>query len=153
MPSPERGRLGEPVAGLLNLRVHPIGGFEIFSGISEERSIARMVDGFHRRNGVHHFGIMAVNMLQQLCLCIGRTGDEDSARAGNRVGDGLQEGLILRGMSAADGARFVMDMFGRIMRVENQLIDFRRAEMEYASFMMIYPDDGMIVFVHNATPF
>jgi hypothetical protein len=25
--------------------------------------------------------------------------------------------------------------------------------MEYARFMMIYPDDGMIVLVHNATPF
>jgi hypothetical protein len=46
----------------------------------------------------------------------------------------------------------MMDMFGRIMRVENQLVDFGRAEMKYASFMMIYPDDGMIVLAHNMAP-
>jgi hypothetical protein len=108
-----------------------------------------MIDGFHRRNGVHHLGIMAVNVLHELGLCIGRAGDEDSGRAGNRLGNGLKESLILRGMSAADGVRFMMDMFGRIMRVENQLVDFARAEMKYASLVMIYPDNGMIVLVHD----
>jgi hypothetical protein len=144
---------GEPLAGLLHLRIHPIGDLEIFSGIGEERPIARMIDGFHRRDGVHHLGIMAVNVLHQLGLGVGRAGDEDGARAGDRIGDRLQESLILRGMSAADGIRFVMDMSGRTMRVENHLIDFRWAEMEYARFMMIYPDDGVKVLIHNATPF
>jgi len=36
--------------------------------------------------------------------------------------------------------------------VENHLVDFRRAEMKYASFTMIYPDDGVIMLAHNMAP-
>ena len=45
-----------------------------------------------------------------------------------------------------------MDVLGWIMWVENELIDFRRVEMEYTSFTMIDPNDGMIVFAHKMTP-
>jgi hypothetical protein len=61
----------------------------------------------------------------------------------------LQESVILRGMPAAYGIRLVMDMPGRIMRVDDQPVDVRRAEMKNASFMMIDPDDGMIVIAHD----
>jgi hypothetical protein len=33
------------------------------------------------------------------------------------------------------------------------LVDVRPIEMKYASLMMIYPDDGMIVLVHRMTPY
>ena len=95
---------------------------------------------------------MAVNVLHQLGLCIGRAGDEDGARSGDRIGDRLQESLILRGMSAADGVRLVVDVSRRMIRVQHQPLDIGRAEMKYARFMMIDPDDRMIVLVHNMTP-
>ena len=36
------------------LRLHEIRGLEIFSGISNERTIARMIDSFHSGNDFHH---------------------------------------------------------------------------------------------------
>ena len=112
-----------------------------------------MIDSFHRRDDVHHFWIMAVNVLHELGLCICRACDEDGTRVCNRFSDCLKESVILRNMSAADGVRLMMDRSGWIMWVENKLVDFRRAEMKYASFMMIYSNDGMIVRVHNMAPY
>ena len=68
------------------------------------------------------------------------------------VGNGLQEGLVLRRVSAADGVRLVVDMLGRIVRVENQLVDIGRAEMKYPGLMMIDPDDGVVMHSHNRLP-
>ena len=96
---------------------------------------------------------MAVNVLHEFDLGICRAGDEDSTCVCNRFSDCLQKGVILRSMSAADGVRLMMDRSGWIMWVENKLVDFRRAEMKYASFMMIYSNDGMIVRVHNMAPY
>jgi hypothetical protein len=45
-----------------------------------------------------------------------------------------------------------MDMLGRIVRMENQLIDLRWAETKNPRLMMIDPDDGMIVRGHNLAP-
>jgi len=38
------------------------------------------------------------------------------------------------------------------VRMENQLIDLRRADMKNPRLMMIDPDDGMIVLGQNVTP-
>jgi hypothetical protein len=139
-------------AGLPHLRIHPIRRREIFSGVGDQRSIARMIDGLYRRDGIHDLGIVPVNVLHQLGLRIGRAGDKDGTRVGDRFSDGLKKSVILRRMPAADGVGLVMDVFGRIVRVENQLVDVSRAEMKYASFMMIYPDDGVIMLAHNMAP-
>jgi hypothetical protein len=48
---------------------------------------------------------------------------------------------------APDGVCLVMDVPGRMIRVQNESFDVRRVEMEHARFMMIDPDDGMIVMV------
>jgi hypothetical protein len=138
--------------GLPHSRLHPIGCFKIFSGIGDERSIARMIDSFDSRNNIHELWIMMVNVLHEFGLGICGAGDEDGTCVCNRFSDRLEEGVILRSMSAADGVRLMMDMSGGIMWVENQLVDVRPIEMKYASFMMIYPDDGMIVLVHKMTP-
>jgi hypothetical protein len=53
---------------LPHLRIHPIRCRKISSGIGDKRSIGRMIDGFHRRNGIHDPGIMAVNVLHELDL-------------------------------------------------------------------------------------
>jgi hypothetical protein len=51
-------------------------------------------------------------------------------------------------VAAADGIRFVVDMPGRIVRVNDQLVGFGRAEMKDARLVMIDPDDGVIVLAH-----
>ena len=46
-----------------------------------------------------------------------------------------------------------MDVLGRMIRVQNELVHVRWIEMKYARFMMIYPYDGMIVvIVHGIGP-
>jgi hypothetical protein len=40
-----------------------------------------------------------------------------------------------------------MDMPGRMIRVQNEPFDVCRAEMEHARFMVINPNDGMIVML------
>ena len=132
------------------MRAHPVGRLEIFSGIGDQRTVARMIDGLHRRNDVHQFRLMAVNVLHELGLCIGRAGDEDGAGAGDRIGDRLQESLILRGMSAPDRVGFVMDVSRRMIRMQNESFDVRWAELENTGFVVIDPNDGMVVMtVHD----
>jgi hypothetical protein len=47
-----------------------------------------------------------------------------------------------------------MDMPGRMIRVQNESFDVGRAEMEYARFVVIDPNDGVIVMLgHGIKPF
>src|ERR1700686_2160158 len=47
-----------------------------------------------------------------------------------------------------------MDVPGRMIRVQNESFDVCRAEMEHARFMVINPNDGMIVvLVHGIGSF
>jgi len=53
-------------------------------------------------------------------------------------------------MPAPDGVGFVMDVFCRMIRMQYESVNVRRIEMENAGFVMIDPDDGMIVMtVHE----
>ena len=48
----------------------------------------------------------------------------------------------------------MMDMFGRVIRMQNEFLDIDRIEMKYAGFAMIDPDDGVIVMrSHELSPF
>ena len=80
--------------------------------------------------------------------------DEDRAGVGNRLRDSVQKILVGLGMAAADGVRLVMDVPGRVVRVQDQSFNICRAEMEHARFVVIDPNDGMIVMLaHGIMPF
>ena len=53
--------------------------------------------------------------------------------------------LILRGMPAADGIGFVMDVLGWVVWMQHQSVNVREAEMKYTSFLVIDPDYGVKV--------
>ena len=57
----------------------------------------------------------------------------------------LKEGVILRGMPAPDRVCLVVDVFGRVIRVQHEPFHVGWAEMEYACLMMIDPDSRMKV--------
>ena len=42
-----------------------------------------------------------------------------------------------------------MDVLGRMIRVQNELFDICRAEMEHPRFMVIDPNDGMMVMLDS----
>jgi len=57
------------------LRLHAVKSAEIFSGISDQRSVARMIDRFDTGNGFHLAWFVLVNVLDQLGLGVRRAGD------------------------------------------------------------------------------
>ena len=104
-----------------------------------------MIDSFHSDDDVHQFGIVVVNMLDQFGLCTGWSGNENHAGVCNRFSDGVKVVVIRRGVPAPDGVCLVMDMFRRMVRVQNEPFDICWAEVEYPRFPVIDPNDGMIV--------
>ena len=81
-----------------------------------------MIDGFDASDQLHQFRIMLVNVLHEFGLGIARAGDQHRAGIGDRLDDGVQEVLVGRGVAAADRVGLVMDVLGRIIRMQNQFI-------------------------------
>jgi hypothetical protein len=62
--------------------------------------------------------------------------------------------VIRWGVAAADGVCLVMNVRGRMIGVQNQSFDVCWAEVEYARFMVIDPNDGVVVMLtHGRSPF
>ena len=112
-----------------------------------------MVDSFHCGNALHQLGIVVVNVLDQFGLRIGWPGNQNRAGVGNRCGDGLEKVVILRRVPAADGICLVVNVPGRMIRVQHQPFDIRRAEMEHPRFMVIDLNDRVVVLSHGMSPF
>jgi hypothetical protein len=113
--------------------------------VGDEFAIARMIDGFHTNNDIHQPGIMFTDVLDQLGLGIGRPSNENRASIRNRLSDSLKEGVILRSVPAPDRVSLMVDVFGRMIRVQHEPFDIGRAEMEHSCFTVIDPNDRMKV--------
>ena len=61
--------------------------------------------------------------------------------------------MIRRGVSATDAIGLVMEVLRRVLRMHNNALDVRRAEMENARFPVIDPDDGVIVMSGHVLEF
>ena len=84
-------------------------------GMRDQSAVARMIDGLNSGDDVDQPGIMVVDMFQEFVLGIRRTGNKSSTRMFYRLGNAMKKRLILRGVPAADGIGFVMDMSGRVI--------------------------------------
>jgi hypothetical protein len=115
--------------------------------MSDKLRVAWMVDRFYSGNGFRQLGIMEPNMLGQFFLCIRGSGDENGARVCDRLGDGLEIVMIHRDMPAADGIRLVMDVFGRMIWMQNESLYLSRIEVKHARFAVINPNDRVIVML------
>lgn len=112
-----------------------------------------MINGFHPEDNLHQLGIMVLDVFDQFSLCIGWTCNKNRAGICNCFSNGVKIAVIQRIMTASNGIRFVMDVPSRVIGMQNKLIDVCRAEMKHPRFMMIYPDNGMIVvFAHGFNP-
>jgi hypothetical protein len=132
-------------SGLGRLRQHPICCLEVFSGIRDERCVARMIDRFHSDDDRHPLRVVPMNVLDEFGLCAGRPSDENRTGICNRAHDRAKTIVIFRGMSASDGIGLVMDVLCWMLRMQDKSFDVRRAEMKNTRFPMIDPDDGMVV--------
>ena len=91
--------------------------------------------------------------LTNAVLCVGRAGDEDRARIRDRLRDRVQKGVVFGGVPAADRIGLVMNVFGGIVRVQHELLDIGRAEMEHPRFAMIDPEDGVMMMTGHVGSF
>ena len=66
-------------------------------------------------------GIVMVNVLDQFSLCVGWSGDENCTGVCDRFSDRVKIVVIRRCVSAPDRVCFVMDVPGRIIRVQNRV--------------------------------
>jgi hypothetical protein len=136
--------------GLKLLRQHPICCLKVFSGIRDKRCVARVIYGFHSGDDLHPLWVMPMNVLDQFGLGVSRSGYENGARTRKRVYNGAKVIGILRSMPAPDGVGFVMNVSRRMIRMQNESFDVRWAELENTGFVVIDPDDGMVVMtVHD----
>ena len=113
-----------------------------------------MIDGFHPDDGRHPLRVVLVNVLDKFGLCVGRPSYENRTGICNRIHNGVKIIVIFCGMSTSDGISFMMDVSRRMIRMQDESFDVRRAEMKNAGFVVIDPDDGMLVIVvHEMSPF
>jgi hypothetical protein len=115
--------------------------------MGDELPIARMIHSLHTDDLLHQGRIMLADVLDHLGFRIGWSRNENCAGVCNRLGDCLKEGVILRGMPAPDRVCLVVDVFGRVIRVQHEPFHVGWAEMEYACLMMIDPDSRMKVMI------
>jgi hypothetical protein len=66
---------------------------------------------------------MVFDMLDQLCLGICRSGNEQGSGIDDGLGHALQEIVILGRVAAADAVGLVVDMARRIVGVQHETID------------------------------
>jgi hypothetical protein len=124
------------------------------SSVGDELPVAWMIDGFDSDNNFHQPGIMLADVLDQLGLGIGGTRNENRAGVCDRLSDSLKEGVVLRGVPAPDGVCLMVDVLGRMIRVQHEPFHIGPAEMEYACFMVIDPNDRMkVMAAHKMRPF
>src|SRR5580704_2512775 len=129
------------------LRQHPVFDFEILARMRHELGVARVIDAFHPDDLLRQLRIVLADMFDQRGLGVGRAGDEDRARIRDRLRDRVQKGVVFGGVPAADRIDLVMNVFGGIVRVQHELLDIGRAEMEHPRFAMIDPDDGVMMMM------
>jgi hypothetical protein len=124
------------------------------SGVGDELPVAWMIDGFDTDDNPHQLGVMLADVLDQLGLGIGWPRNENRASVCDRLSDSLKEGVILRGVPAPDGVCLMVDVLGRMIRVQHEPFHIGRAEMEHACLMVIDPNDRMkMMAVHGMSPF
>jgi hypothetical protein len=129
---------------------HSIFGSEVSLRVRYELGVAWVINGLHPDDDLHQFGIMLTDVLVQLRLSISGSRDEHCASIANRLSDCPEEVVIFRAAPAPDGVCLMVDVAGGMIRVQHELFDIGRAEMEYPCFMVIDPNDGMkVMAVHR----
>jgi hypothetical protein len=111
-----------------------------------------MINGFHSGDSFHSLWCVLLNMFDQFGLCVGWSGNKHSTGIRNRLCDSLKIAMVFRCMTVSDGVRLMMDVFRRMIWMQDETFDVGWAKMENTGFSVIDPDDSMIVIVHEIDP-
>ena len=84
--------------------------------VGDEGRVGRMVDRLDPGQTLDQLRVVAMDVLHQLGLGVGRAGDQHRPGIGDGDGDLMEKVPILRGVAAADRIGLVMDMERRFVR-------------------------------------
>jgi hypothetical protein len=115
--------------------------FEELAGKSEDFAVSRMVESLYTLDLGFERGRMAFDMVYENGLLVGRSSNQDGSCVGQTVGDLLQESMILWRMPAANGIRLVVNVADGVLRVHDDDVRLRRAEVKDAGFVVIDPNN------------
>jgi hypothetical protein len=118
---------------------------EVVPSMIDKLTITRMINRFDSGDSSCQTRTVLFDVLEQFRLCVGRAGDQDHAGIGNRFSHPLEKVVILSSMPTTETIGFVMQVPGRMIRMDDELVGVRCVEMEHAGFAMIYPNHGMIM--------
>src|SRR5271166_4877072 len=131
----------------LGLRPHAVGRPDVAAGEIEQLAVGRMVG---RLDPLDMRPDRRMALGEEFCefvLLARRPDDEDRARVGDRLGDRLEEGVVLR--DAMAGALLpMMDVADRVVGADDGLVRLLDVEMENPRPAVVDPDDRMEMTRH-----
>src|SRR5688572_23691771 len=142
---------GASRSGMLDPGRHHVVCPEMPPRVVHELAVTWMVDRLDSHDLLHESGTMLTDMLDQLCFLVRGAGYEDGSRVGDGARHPLQEIMIFRRVSAADAVGLVMQMAGRVVRMDDEPVDVRGAEVEHTRLPVIDPNNGVIVHRHGTS--
>jgi hypothetical protein len=132
----------------MRLRMHPIIGFEELAREGDEFGIGRMIQGLYRTDALRQIRAMFGQVVLELRLGIAGARDEDRARVRERL-DHPPEKFRVHALVAASGhIRFVLLVMAA-QRAHYSQIRTGHIDMEYLGFVVIHPDDDVILIGHD----
>ncbi len=111
------------------MRPHAIGGFDVTAGEVEELAVGRMVSGGHPFDVRPHRRMALGEVLCEFVLLACRPDNEDRPGVGDRLGDRLEERVVL-GDAMAGALLAVMDVAHGMVGADDGLVRLLDIEME-----------------------
>jgi len=128
-----------------SLRQHPVLGHEILAGVGNELAVAGVIHGFDTDHPFHDIVVVRMDMLDQFELGLPGADNQDFRGAAQGFHDLVIVVLVFGLTAAADRAALALQVAGRAGRLDHRFLDIIRADVHDACFVMVEPDDGVIV--------
>ena len=115
-------------------------------------AVTRMIECRDRRDAPEEVRVPALDVLCQLHLGARRAGDQ--YRAGVRQGlrHALEKGLVDGGVAAVARIGLVVEVLMGVAAVHDGAVGFLLVKLEDSRFVMIDPDERVIVLIHGFHP-
>ncbi|WMT73443.1 hypothetical protein [Bradyrhizobium sp. Ash2021] len=122
---------------------------EVPASERDDFAIGRVIAGFDPEVTRLGGALAFPEIFQQQRFLVSRTQNEDCFAVLERLFDLLEEGRVIRRFTGADGIGLVMQMLGRRVRMNRQLISRIQAQKEDFGDEMVDPDDGVVMNSHG----
>lgn len=139
------------IISTMDLGLHAIVRPEELSGQRHQLSVGWVIECLDSRNAFEKLGMGALDVRRELVLGTRRSCDQDCARAREGLRNALQEVMIHGRVTTTSGIGFMMDVLMRMRAVNDCTIYLARVELKHLSFVVVDPNQGVIVLAHDSS--